>query len=188
MLKNLIIAALIVVSVVGERHPDCTSEHAVLTMLNCTSTLLDMIEIAKAHPKDFESLKAYLECCEHFMTCDQSYKCQNNTKYEEDLRNHETKCIDNLHILEEFHDCERKLKISNTTCYQNYNPFKGNDIILKMAKKEKESCDTFFGEDDCMIKETIEKCGKTQAQRYQKELRIIAEALAICDITKKKTV
>ncbi|CAR98386.1 Protein CBG26913 [Caenorhabditis briggsae] len=71
----------------GAEKPDCESEHAVLTMLNCTATLLDLIDIAKAHPKDYESLKAYLESGEHFLTCDPSYKCQNNTKYT-DIKNH----------------------------------------------------------------------------------------------------
>ncbi|PIC22986.1 hypothetical protein B9Z55_016840 [Caenorhabditis nigoni] len=163
----------------GEQKPDCESEHAVLTMLNCTATLLDLIDIAKAHPKDYESLKAYLESCEHFLTCDPSYKY--NTKYEGDIKNHKEKCNKNMHILKEFRNCEVKLREASSTCYQDYNPFTGDEMILKMAKKEKESCGKFFGEEDCMIKEATERCGKVQGHRYQKELRIVAKALAICD-------
>lgn len=165
----------------GAEKPDCDSESAVITALNCTATLLDLIDIKKAHPKDYESLKAYLESCEHFMTCDHSYACQNSTKYAGDIKNHKEKCTGNLHILKEFRDCEGKLREANSTCYQDYNPFKGDEMILKMANKEKESCGKFFGEEDCMIKEAMERCGKKQGQRYQKELRIVAKALAICD-------
>ncbi|UMM32141.1 hypothetical protein L5515_006048 [Caenorhabditis briggsae] len=139
----------------GAEKPDCESEHAVLTMLNCTATLLDLIDIAKAHPKDYESLKAYLE------------KSQRE-------------CNKNMHILKEFRNCEVKLREANSTCYQDYNPFSVDEMILKMTKKEKESCGKFFGEDDCMIKEATERCGEVQGHRYQKELRIVAEALSIC--------
>lgn len=105
---------LVFIGSYGVQNPDCDSESAVLTALNCSATLLDLIDIKKAHPEDYESLKAYLESCEHFMTCDQSYKCQNSSKYAGDIKNHKSKCTDNLHILKEFRNCEGKLREANS--------------------------------------------------------------------------
>ncbi|CAL2043053.1 unnamed protein product [Caenorhabditis brenneri] len=161
--------------------PDCESEQAVLTMLNCTATLLEMIETTNTHPTDHQQMKMYLEDCEHFLSCDQSYQCQNNKKYSEDIKNHKTKCTANIFILKEFRDCEAKLRAANSTCYQDYNPFSTDDMIARMVKEEKEDCGKFFMEDDCMIKETIKMCGKKQGARYQKELRNLAKAFKICD-------
>uniref|UniRef100_A0A1I7V296 DUF19 domain-containing protein n=1 Tax=Caenorhabditis tropicalis TaxID=1561998 RepID=A0A1I7V296_9PELO len=152
----------LIISVRGSEKMDCDSEQAVLKMLNCTSTLLEMIEFSGEHPKDHDQMKVYLEDCELFLSCDQSYKCLNNPKYAGDIKKHHAKCIANIPILTEFRDCEVKLRDHNSTCYQEYNPFSEDEMIQRMVKLEKEACGKLFGEDDCMIKETMETCGKNK--------------------------
>ncbi|CAL2043064.1 unnamed protein product [Caenorhabditis brenneri] len=70
------------------------------------------------------------------------------------------------YVANDFAACGQKIDNTNSTCYDDWDPFL-DDEDLKDKKKVEEGCKNFFGKDQCLKKEILEHCSKKEWEGFR---------------------
>lgn len=123
---------------------------------------------------DEKDIKNFKTDCGDLQDCFTALPCRpgSNNQLDKRLRSIEWVCKAIVFLTEDFSNCFDKLHEKNAECVQNWNPLP-NEIYLeddkmKVEKMKENACDTYFGKDDCVKKEIIERCGQEEWNTFRK--------------------
>ncbi|KAF1752389.1 hypothetical protein GCK72_018944 [Caenorhabditis remanei] len=137
--------------------------------LTCTLRLQDFgSKIRELVDNDGES-DEFIKSCDAIDTCLNSLR--NCKEYSENLTIRagdmvKAYCDVVNYLSHDFSSCGSKLEANKSECYEKWEPFLDGSE-LKDKKKMEESCENFFGKDECLKNEIIENCSQDEWEQLR---------------------
>ncbi|PIC22996.1 hypothetical protein B9Z55_016848 [Caenorhabditis nigoni] len=95
-----------------------------------------------------------------------------------------TYCVVINYVNGGFKKCGDKLQEAKSDCFANWKPFL-DENDLKDKKKVEENCKNFFGKDQCLKKEIVDRCGQNDWDNLRDHfIKLDEEVLKQCNLKK----
>lgn len=111
-----------------------------------------------------EEVREFKKSCDSLQSCFSSLHCrgENDAETSKVSGMIKTYCDAVVYVSVDFADCGDKLEAKNSKCFEDWDPFPENEETdeKKKAEFKKETCQNFFGKDNCLKKEITETCSE----------------------------
>ncbi|CAP22122.1 Protein CBG00756 [Caenorhabditis briggsae] len=145
--------------------------------------LKHLVELVSSTP-DYKKIgNDVIKDCNAFRECSTIVKCVNNASFENIIEMLYNNCDAAEYFIKDFPKCDDKLEGLNSTCLEEWNPFKDtpiNETFVELPDEQKVFCEDYYGKDDCVKNHIVETCGEKEFEIFHKHQKNVVKIVGDC--------
>ncbi|UMM32113.1 hypothetical protein L5515_006032 [Caenorhabditis briggsae] len=163
--------------------PGCSPKVLAPQVSKCMKILKHLVELVSSTP-DYKKIgNDVIKDCNAFRECSTIVKCVNNASFENIIEMLYNNCDAAEYFIKDFPKCDDKLEGLNSTCLEEWNPFKDtpiNETFVELPDEQKVICEDYYGKDDCVKKHIVETCGEKEFEIFHKHQKNVVKIVGDC--------